>query len=46
MILSNERAVSHLDSGVGEITRSRFKHCLRYSRRLQLKYMDPLALGD
>ena len=32
-----ECEATRLESGVGEITASRFRHCRRYSRRLQLK---------
>ena len=32
-----EWVATRLESGVGEMTESRFRHCLRYSRRLQLK---------
>ena len=31
-----EWVATRLERGVGEITESRFRHCLRYSRRLQL----------
>ena len=31
-----ECVATRLERGVGEITESRFRHCLRYSRLLQL----------
>ena len=31
-----EWVATRLERGVGEITESRFRHCLRYSRLLQL----------